>query len=226
MGKIPHTDLGGINYSVVRGRRKSISLKFNGSSNLIISIPRYSLVNIERLIDDHRSWIIKHSSEIASSKNFVRGEEVLYAGSYCRMEFREKVGRPRVTKLDNTLIVESEGREAGIKAVSNFMKKQTEEMVEPILAEKLRASGREAKSVKYRKMRKWGYCTSDRRIKFNAYLSMLPVPIIDYIVSHEVSHLIELNHSKDFWKVVSGFCPSYKELRKELKSYNVGGRII
>jgi len=222
MDKKIQTEFGEINYSVVRERRKSISLKFHDSTTLIVSIPRYSLVNIDRLIENHMSWIIKHSSEIASSKNFIKGDEVLYGGSYHRMEFREKGGRSRVTKLENVLIVESEDRESGIRAVSNFMKRQTEEIIAPILAEKLRASGKEIRGVKYRKMRKWGYCTSDRRIKFNAYLSMLPVPIIDYIVSHEVSHLIELNHSKDFWKVVSGFCPNYKELRKELKSYNVG----
>ncbi|MDE1828682.1 MAG: M48 family metallopeptidase, partial [Candidatus Micrarchaeota archaeon] len=107
------------------------------------------------------------------------------------------------------------------RAVSNFMKHQTEEIVAPILEEKLRISGKAISSVRYRKMRKWGYCTSDRRIKFNACLSMLPQPIIEYIVSHEVSHLIELNHSKKFWKVVGGLCPNYNELRKELKKYNV-----
>ncbi|MDE1828050.1 MAG: M48 family metallopeptidase [Candidatus Micrarchaeota archaeon] len=221
MDKKIKTEFGEINYSVVREKRKSISLKFHDSSTLIVSIPRYSLVNIERLIEGHRSWIIKHSSEIASSRNFMRGDEVLYAGSYYPMEFREKIGRSRVTKLNDRIIVESEGREAGIRAVSNFMKRQTEGIVAPILAEKLRVAGKEIKSVKYRKMRKWGYCTSDRRIKFNAYLSMLPIPILDYIVSHEVSHLIELNHSKKFWAVVSGFCPEYRELRKELKKYNV-----
>ncbi|MGI0141750.1 MAG: M48 family metallopeptidase [Candidatus Micrarchaeales archaeon] len=220
MDKKIKTEFGEISYSVVRGKRRSISLKFHNSSTLIISIPRYSLVNVDGLIQKHMGWISKHAIEIANSRELIRDGSVLYGGNYYSMDFREKLGRPKVTRIENAMIVESENREAGLRAIANFMKKKTIEEVVPIAQQKLLDAGKAAKQIKFRRMRKWGYCTSSREIKFNAYLSMLPPEIVDYVVSHEVSHLSELNHSGDFWKVVGGLCPNYKELRKQLRNYS------
>lgn len=214
------TEAGEIAYFVVREKRKSVSLRFH-NSELIIAIPRYSLVNIDRLIKDHMSWIVKHYTEISNSKNLLEGDSILISGLYHPIEFVEKQGHSRVTKLENRIIVESSGRAKGINAVLKFSKLLTEEIVFPIATARLTQMGKSALEIRFRRMKKWGYCTSERKIRFNAYLSMMPNEIIDYVVSHEVAHLVEMNHSKRFWKVVEGMVPDYKRLRKELKRHNV-----
>ena len=214
------TEIGEIPYSVVRERRKSVSLRFH-NSELIVAIPRYSLVNVDRLLKDHLSWIVKHYVEIKSSKNLLQDGAILINGTYHQIEYVGKLGHSRVTRLENRVLVESQNKEKGMLALLKFSKLLTEEIVFPIMTRKLEQSAKQVVETKFRRMKKWGYCTSERKIRFNAYLSMMPLEIIDYVVSHEVAHLTEMNHSKKFWRVVESMAPDYKRLRKELKKHTV-----
>ncbi|MGL4768718.1 MAG: SprT family zinc-dependent metalloprotease [Mycoplasmoidaceae bacterium] len=64
---------------------------------------------------------------------------------------------------------------------------------------------------------KWGYCTINKDIVINTKLIIFPPEIIDYVIIHELSHIIYMNHSKDFWIYVSKHCPNWKTFRKKLK---------
>jgi predicted metal-dependent hydrolase len=63
----------------------------------------------------------------------------------------------------------------------------------------------------------WGTCSAKRNLGFNWRLVLAPLPIIDYVVVHELAHLAQLNHSPDFWKIVGRYCPDFKERRKWLR---------
>lgn len=64
---------------------------------------------------------------------------------------------------------------------------------------------------------KWGHCTSKNDLLFNLKLLNVPNEVFDYVIAHELSHIIHKNHSKQFWDEVSRFCPNYKKLRNYLK---------
>ena len=64
---------------------------------------------------------------------------------------------------------------------------------------------------------RWGSCDKKGRLTFNFHLIKAPHSIVDYVVIHELCHMIQLNHSKDFWKEVKRYDPSYKEHKKWLK---------
>lgn len=64
---------------------------------------------------------------------------------------------------------------------------------------------------------RWGSCTSQGVIRLNWRLIKSPPDIIDYVVAHELAHIVELNHSPAFWRVVAGLCPDYRQRRALLK---------
>ena len=64
---------------------------------------------------------------------------------------------------------------------------------------------------------RWGSCSSTGTISYNWHLVLLPDAILDYVVVHELCHLRQMNHSKDFWKLVEGILPDYQSRRKWLK---------
>ena len=74
-------------------------------------------------------------------------------------------------------------------------------------------------TLKIRKMStRWGVCnTKKHTITLNKELYKYDLECLDYVVIHELSHLIEPNHSKAFWQIVEKYCPNYKKIKKKLK---------
>ena len=63
----------------------------------------------------------------------------------------------------------------------------------------------------------WGSCNARGVVRLNWRLIQMPLHLIDYVVAHELAHLIEMNHSAAFWQTVGCIYPGYREARKELK---------
>jgi predicted metal-dependent hydrolase len=63
---------------------------------------------------------------------------------------------------------------------------------------------------------RWGSCNVKREIRLNWRLIQGPQPTIDYVVAHELAHLVEMNHSRRFWNLVAAVCPDHRQARAEL----------
>jgi predicted metal-dependent hydrolase len=70
----------------------------------------------------------------------------------------------------------------------------------------------------------WGSCTARGTVRLNWQLVKMPLHLVDYVVVHELAHLVELNHSAAFWRVVEMACPDYVKLRKELRKWSLAAR--
>jgi predicted metal-dependent hydrolase len=80
--------------------------------------------------------------------------------------------------------------------------------------------GVNAKKVQFRDMRrKWGSCSSKGTVTLNTRLCWLPLPIADYVVLHELAHLIELNHSPAFWHILAQHMPEYPQRIADLRAF-------
>lgn len=78
----------------------------------------------------------------------------------------------------------------------------------------------EVNKVRFRRMKsRWGSCSSQGNLNFNRYLKYLPSQLIEYIVFHEVAHLLEMGHNKKFWSIISTRFPNYKKMEDELLIY-------
>jgi len=83
-------------------------------------------------------------------------------------------------------------------------------------------------AIKNQKSR-WGSCSRKGNLNFNYKIVLLPKLLCDYIVVHELCHLAEFNHSKNFWDLVGKTIPDYKKIKKEFSAYGgspVGGKSI
>ncbi len=68
---------------------------------------------------------------------------------------------------------------------------------------------------------RWGSCSSLKNLNFNCLLSLCPDEVINYVIIHELCHLIEPNHSKRFWTQVEKYCPDYKIYKKWLNTEGI-----
>ena len=79
--------------------------------------------------------------------------------------------------------------------------------------------------ISIRKQRtRWGSCSREGNLNFNCLLMMAPTEVLDYVVVHELSHRLEMNHSARFWAQVEKVIPDYRGPRKWLKEH--GGRLM
>ena len=67
----------------------------------------------------------------------------------------------------------------------------------------------------------WGSCSKNGNLNFNLLLASLPLELIDYVIIHELAHLVELNHSKEFWKIVETIDPEFESHRKLIRDYKL-----
>ena len=79
--------------------------------------------------------------------------------------------------------------------------------------------GRRYTSLAIRDTRsRWGSCSPDGRLMYSWRLILAPPQVLDYVAAHEVAHLVELNHSPAYWRVVTGICPDWKRHRDWFKA--------
>lgn len=106
------------------------------------------------------------------------------------------------------------------RRVREWLKKEARAEIAAIAAAKAERIGRSIKKISLRDTRSlWGSCNHKGNLSFSWRLVFAPRDILDYIVSHEVAHLAELNHSAAFWRIVAELCPHWRESRAWLKKY-------
>ena len=93
-------------------------------------------------------------------------------------------------------------------------------MVKELILEFTKDLGVDFNRVFFKKMiSRWGSCSSKKNLNINKYLRFLPNPLIEYVVYHEVAHLVEMNHNKTFWNIIAFKYPDYKRVEDELLIY-------
>ncbi len=113
-------------------------------------------------------------------------------------------------KQDQKMVITQEMRKAGVEKAMEIVPKRVEYYAQLMGISYGRITIREQKT-------RWGSCSGRGNLNFNWKLTLMPPEILDYVVVHELAHRKEMNHSKDFWKIVEQVLPDYQKRRKRLK---------
>ena len=102
-----------------------------------------------------------------------------------------------------------------------FARKRVKERLVPRLLDMAAERGLHINKVKVSSAKgRWGSCSSKGNINLSLYLVLLPRHLQDYVMQHELTHLIEMNHSPRFWARLDEACPCSRAMRKEMRHYN------
>ena len=222
-----------IAFEVRYRNRKTLMIRIEPLEKILVDSPAgLSEDYIKEKVKSKGKWIIKkllsfkETGYIPSSKEFKDGENFLYLGRNYSLNIimDPNIIRPKVSLSADQISVISPSKD--FKTLKTAIKKWYKKEAEKNILKKieyyktqLKANPGEIK-VKEQK-RRWGSCTSKGKIYFNWRIIMAPVSVLDYIIVHEMSHLIQANHSPKFWKLVESIIPDYKDKKKWLKDYGV-----
>ena len=211
-----------------RARRIIMRLKPDGT--LLITAPhRRYIPEVERFIESSRP---KLRAQRIQQKNdlivFSDGQQIgkHHVLSLIRADVpavQTRISESKITvKYPAYSEVESkEVQDAIIAGVKKALRRQAKLLLPLHVANRARERGLTYDVVRINSAHsRWGSCTTTRRISLNLWLLLLPDDLIDYVVCHELCHLIHHNHGEDFWQEVASYVPDYLTKRKLLKSYH------
>ena len=103
------------------------------------------------------------------------------------------------------------------RIMDEFYRSEMKKAIPPVLEKCTKIVGKTPSEIKVRNMKNWGNCRyQDKRITLNLNLAKKDPICLEYVMIHELCHLIEFNHSKKFKKLMDEFCPKWKEIKKRL----------
>lgn len=122
--------------------------------------------------------------------------------------------------LRKALEIESAKKNAKLKELSEFGKKELKELVNRLVFNYSKKISAKPDKVYFKKMKtKWGSCSNSKNLTFNTELRFLPQHLIEYVVYHEVLHLVDRKHSDEFWRMMNRKIPRAGQYEKELLEY-------
>ena len=210
---------------IIRTNRRSLSLSITQSGELIIRAPKkLDMDYIMNFVKEKEKWILRKQKEMIEAgeknKNIITYKSFLVCGkSYKRVE-QEGLKKIEFSK-SSMIFPKCENQNQVVKHAQKFYIK----LIKDILSERVEYFA-DLMQLNYNKIiimdnrRRWGVCTSNATLKFNYRLSMLPHKVIDYIIIHELAHILEFNHSAKFYKIIESLMPDYKKQIKTLKTYD------
>lgn len=216
---------------IVRSSRKTIALIVNQDGKLTVRAPkRVTNQQIWAFIEQKQVWIAQKQAVArerlsrAASHAFAPGETFLYLGQTYPLEIIN-TARPALVLVGGSFRLASSAIPRGMDVFTRWYREQARVVLEErvrLLAEQHRLKYNRLKISSART--RWGSCSSLGTLSFTWRLVMAPLPVIDYVIIHELAHLVEKNHSSRFWNKVAEMMPDYQAKRSWLKEN--AGRLI
>lgn len=222
-----------IKFEVSYSRRKTISISVEAPG-------RVSVIAPEGLSDDEvisrvktkARWIVQKLYEVKNvktipvKKEYVNGESFMYLGrNYSLQLITDTETKKPVVKLYQgkfTVTTPTWDEEMIKKAMEAWYRNKAKEQIkERIKYYQPRVGAKPARVTVKEQKKRWGSCSSKGNLNFNWRAVMAPSPVLDYIIVHELCHLIHHNHSREFWNLVAFILPDYKNRREWLKKNGV-----
>jgi len=224
-----HTFLGEtISFEIKYKKRASIGLSMDLYGNIEVQTPKGTPVEyVLQFLEEKWDWILQNKKEMKErmlgpkEKVYDHGEGFLYLGN----EYPIQIIQENTIKKDHVVFekgilyihVKQLDDEKVKQAIKRFYYQQCKMLVEKSILSFQRHFKTKPRSVRISDSQKtWGTCDSNLQLTFNWKLAMAPQKVIDYVVVHEMCHMVHLNHDRSFWRLVGKIMPEYKELENWL----------
>ena len=213
-------------YTILRSaKRQKLTITIERDRSVIVHAPEaVSEEKIRQAVESRRQWIYEKTGHPQKyrdlphppGKELVSGESALYLGRQYRIEVL-KTDLTEVRFAHRFLIPATRG-EKREEALRQWYVGRAREKIIPRVKIHARNLGVDINGVKIVDNRyRWGSCTMNDNVNFNWRLIKAPMFVVDYVIVHELTHLIEANHSIRFWNIVRTQTPTMDKAKAWLK---------
>lgn len=208
-----------MNYQLIRSKRKTVAIQIKQDGTIQVKAPnRLPLRYIEQFLREKQEWIQQHVYQMSQwmeqkqQFSIQPGDNMLLLGK----EYPVQLGDQVCFRENNFYVPKMDFSELQPRLIQLY-RELAEQIILPRVEWYTKKMGLSPTSVKISSAKKrWGSCSGTNRINFSWRLIMAPLSAVDYVVVHELCHMIEHNHSANFWKLVSQIVPNYSEQKQQL----------
>ncbi len=217
-----------VTYSVKRSsKRKKVTITVERDRKVVVHAPSHVPdEEIARIVGAKRHWIkekTRHSQKYARrphppGKELVNGESALYLGRNYRVEIVDN--KTERIRFDQRFLIPASRAAHKKGAMREWYIARAKERILPRVVKQTRELGvsfRQARIVDSRY--RWGSCTVRDNINLNWRLIKAPIFVVDYVIAHELAHLMEPNHTPRFWNIVKTQVPNMDRARDWLREH-------
>jgi predicted metal-dependent hydrolase len=217
-----------LNYQIVRSpKRKKLTITVERDRSIVVRAPEGTAEEtIRRVVETKRQWLFDKTNHAqkyqdrphAPGKELVNGESAPYLGRQYRIEITET--KSGTVEFPRRFLIPSAQQGKRKAVLRDWYVTRANETILPRVTRYAKALGvavGEASIVDNRY--RWGSCTVKDNVSFNWRLIKAPMFVIDYVIVHELAHLMEGNHTPRFWNIVRANCPTAAKAKIWLKEH-------
>lgn len=209
-----------------RARRISVRIMPDGRIELIVPL-RGSVARAEQFLLSKRAWIERTAGRIREQHagrtpfRFTDGQTFTMLGEHVTV--RAATAKRRYVRfVDGQLHVHARSADEIHPVVVAWCKRHAAAFFEREVGHCARLLGVRHGAIRTKDQKTlWGSCSRRGNLNFSWRLALAPVPVARYVVAHECAHLVHLNHSQKFWRVVERLCPDYRDHVAWLKKHGM-----
>lgn len=218
-------------YTIVRTRRRTLGIIISPSEGVVVRAPyRATAEEITHFVQSKSIWIEKHIKGFSDHKSLgirelKNGDKILFRGKEYPVLITPSGSNSVGFKKEYLEIMTSKPGDQKflIMMLERWYRINAEHHLRKMFCMLLlRHSARNFQPASFtvRKMkRKWGSCSNRGRITINSELIKLDDSLTEYVILHELCHLIRRDHSMEFYRLLEEMEPDWKEMRKRLRKY-------
>jgi hypothetical protein len=216
---------GTLTVTVKRRARKTVSISIRDGQVALSAPPHVPRERLLALLEDRRDWIVRHwrEQQVKLAQARILPASIDWLGQPLAL-YSEPAARREVRRTSTGLLVRGvdphSERETYQRLVATWIKREASlEFCQRLMPWAKRMGLQPATVGLTSARRRWGSCSASGAIRLNWRLLMAPPAVLDYVIVHELAHLVHLNHSDAFWHEVERWMPDWPHWRLWLKQH-------
>lgn len=218
-----------LDYEIIYSNRQRLQISVERDKSVVVRAPEgTALETIETALEKKKLWIYEKTrhpqkfQEKRKEREFISGTSILYLGKEYKLDFINDEFEG--VKFDGRFFISTNSALFAEQFLQEWFIEEARRIITPkanAYAQKLGVNYNQIliSNLKYR----WGSCTPKDNLNYNWRLIKAPLSVIDYVIVHELTHLIESNHTRRFWTIISVQLPHFLKSKDWLK---FNGRLL
>jgi hypothetical protein len=206
-----------------QARRYTLRIQATTREVILTIPPRGTLKEAGEFAQKHGGWIAARLGRLPEAAPFTDGAVVPLRGVPHRIAHRPGVRGTVWTQIDTSgqLLLCVAGNSPHIdRRVGDFLRREARRELETASLKFAASLGVAVKRITVRdQSSRWGSCSTTGLLSFSWRLILAPGHVLDYLAAHEVAHLVEMNHSPRFWRLVQRLCPDHDRAKAWLDAH-------